>query len=163
MCCTIEWISNVEGPLGETTGGFVPGNNEVRTHVFEHTFSEAVGQTITARATYGGTVIEASVDLLTLVMSENDPALGDLALAWLDPAGGYEGDAADLDVGAALGDLVWRSTDPTDQIVAAADGTASVTFGVAGPRTLSAQVRTDDGGFAVRTARMRVVDALARP
>ncbi len=163
-CCTIEWISDVEGPLGETTGGFVPGNDHVRTHVFEHTFSEAVGQTITARANYRGTIIETSVDLMTLVASPNDPALGDLALTWLDAAnGGFEGDTADLAVGVALGDLVWRSTDPTDQIVAAADGTASVTFGVAGPRTLSAQVRTDDGGFGVRTARMRVVDALARP
>lgn len=161
-CCALDWYSDVEGYLGTTNGG-VQGVGDDLFHSFEHTFTEPVGQTVTAIATHGSGTTEASAELAALIPLRDPPSLGALDVTL--PAGttGYEGDTANLVLSAVADGLVWRSSDPTDLVVPGAGGSADVTFGQAGPRTLRVEARSEDGGLAVRSVRLRVDDVLARP
>lgn len=159
-CCALDWYSDVEGYLGTTTGSTRPDD---RLHTFEHTFTQPVGQTITAVATYGNGETEANVELLALVAMRDTPNLGDLSIALPTGGASYEGDAVNLVLDSAVEGLVWSSTDPTDVMVPGVAGEADVTFGQAGPRTLRAVAHSDDGGITVRSVRLRVDDILARP
>src|SRR5690606_35524902 len=161
-CCALDWYSDVEGYLGTTNGG-VQGVGDDLSHTFEHTFTEPVSQTVTAIATRGSGTTEASAELTALIPLRDPPSLGTLDMTLPAGSAGYEGDTANLVLSAGVEGLVWQSSDPTDVVVAGAAGTADVTFGRAGPRTLRVEARSDDGGLSVRSVRLRVDDVLARP
>jgi hypothetical protein len=163
VCCTLDWYSDVEGYLGSTPGNPMVADNG-RTHTLAFAFTEPVAQTITAVATFGGAQAEDAVDLVALVPTIAAPTIDPLAFTWPGSAtDGFEGDTAAFETAAAPVDATWRSSDPTDVVVPGVQGSADVTFGTAGPRTITLEARTEEGGFATRSLRVRVDDALARP
>ena len=159
-CCEITWESDVEGVLGQSTGGI--GLNNERLHSFEHTFSQAVGQTITASVELDGATMTDSIDLVALVAQQNPPNLSTIQTVTTSGASQvYEDDQVEFNVTSSA-DLNWASSDPND-VLSVSGNTVTTNFATPGPRTITVTAHDDDGGFNSQAITVRVSSSLAKP
>ena len=159
-CCEITWESDVEGFLGMTTGGININNDRV--HSFEHTFSQIVGQTITASVELNGATMTDSIDLVAITQQQNPPNLSTIQTVTNNGSSQvYESDRVEFNVSSSA-NLSWASSDPND--VLSGEGTSvSASFATPGPRTITVTARDDEGGFDSQAVTVRVSSSLAKP
>lgn len=160
LCCEITWESDVEGVLGQSSGG-ININNE-RVHSFEHTFTQIVSQTVTASVELNGATMTDSIDLVAIVAQQNPPDLSSIQTVTTNGASQvYEEDRVEFNVTSSA-DLSWASSDPND-VLSVSGNTVNTSFATPGPRTITVTARDDDGGFNSQAITVRVSSSLAKP